>query len=267
MRTSKRTFEVDAADAFGAEPKLKRCSNEDQNKCPRESRVDLDQGNTIHTDLPCSRKKEKFKVKDSTGRVPNEDTVACSLQENCEFSFLNDKDIHETSTCGNEGLYENLKPTTSNKTTLLDCHLSRVNASMGTISGIQVPQLHKEEMPSSRSSNKNSKYILPETNGDDLVLLGDTTLAQPSFHKRKETSSIFAEPDFSLAAEKEETPSSRSSNKNNKYMLPKTNGANVDDLVLLGERTLAQPAFHKRKETSSSILAEPGISHASSNCT
>nr|GMC80006.1 43kDa postsynaptic protein [Ipomoea batatas] len=262
LRTSKRTFEVDAADAFGAEPKFKRCSYEDQNKRHLESRVDLDQGNNIHTDLLCSRKKEKLKVKDSTRRVPSEDTVACSLQENREFSFLKDKDIHETSTCGNEGLYENLMPTTSNKTTLLDCHLSTVNASMRTISGIQVPQVeNKEEMPSSRNSIKNSKYILPETNDandDDLVLLGDTTLAQPSFRKRKETPSILAEPDFSLAAEKEETPSSRSSNKNNNYILPKTNGANDDDLVLLGDTNLAQPAFHIRKETSSSILAEPG---------
>ncbi|VFQ76418.1 unnamed protein product [Cuscuta campestris] len=193
LRTSKRkTFEEDLSDAFGQENKSMRCSYKDQQKCSPVSRVGLNLASNMHTDLPHFRKKETNKAKDNTGKDTMEETVACNLQENREFSFLKQHiDIFEISTNrGNEGLHTNLKSTTGNQTSVLDCHFS--NPTVETISGVQVPQeQNKEEMLSSKSSDKSNKNLSPDTIDidDDLMILDDTSPRQASLHIRKDTSS------------------------------------------------------------------------------
>lgn len=183
------------------EPKVDRCSYENQNKAPAETEVDLCIVTGSCDDLSRPRRKRKYKSKDKS--IPNaeEDIIASSLHKNNheKDSSIRNKDgaISETSTHVHEVSYQSLHQPYDHKKAVHDNFLSRPEAVGGSLiygSG------NKDGMSGSRKFSKNSTENMPPViildDDTDLPPLDDITKRQPSFHIRKETSSpvVLAQP-------------------------------------------------------------------------
>lgn len=192
------------------EPKVDRCSYENQNKEPAETEVDLCIITGSCDDLSRPRRKRKYKCKDKS--IPNmaEDIIASSLHKNNheKDSSIRNKDegTSETSTYVHEGSYQNLHQPFDHKKAVHDSFLSRPEAVFGDTGGSLVHGSgNKDGMSGSRNCSKNSTENMPPViildDDDDLPPLDDITLHQPTFHIRKETTSpvVLAQPGLYLS--------------------------------------------------------------------
>lgn len=189
------------------EPKVDRCSYENQNKAPAETEVDLCIVTGSFDDLSRPKRKRKYKSKDKS--IPNmaEDIIASSLHKNNhekESSKRNkDGGTPETSSYVHEGSYQNLHQPFDHKKAVHDSFLSRPEAVFGATGGsLGHGSGNKDGMSASKNCSKNSKenmpsvIILDDDDDDDVPPLDDITQHQPAFHIRKETSSpvVLAKP-------------------------------------------------------------------------
>ncbi|MCD7463969.1 hypothetical protein HAX54_051840 [Datura stramonium] len=187
------------------EPKVDRCSYENQNKAPAETEVDLCIIAGSCDDLSRPRRKRKYKSKDKS--IPNmaEDIIASSLHKNNheKDSSIRKKDggTSKTSTYVHGVSYQNLQKPFDLKKAVHDSFLSTPEAVIGATGGSLVHgSENKDGMSGSRNCSKNSKENMPPViildDDTDLPPLDDVTQHWPSFHIRKETSSpvVLAQP-------------------------------------------------------------------------
>lgn len=188
------------------EPKVDRCSYENQNKAPAETEVDLCAVTGSCDDLSRARRKRKYKYKDKC--IPNsaEDIIASSLHKSNpeKDTPIRNKDggTSETSTYVHEGSYQNLHQPLDHKKSVHDSLLSRQPEAVfrATDGSLVHGSGNKDGMSCSRNCSNNIKENMPPViildDDDDLPPLDDIAQHQPTFHIRKETSSrvVLAQP-------------------------------------------------------------------------
>ncbi|KAK4354032.1 hypothetical protein RND71_026226 [Anisodus tanguticus] len=170
------------------EPKVDRCSYENQNMAPAETKADLCIFTSSCDDLSRPRRKRKCKSKDKSTLNMAEDIIPSSLHKNSheKDTSIRNKDggTSDTSTYLHEVSNQNLHQSFDHKKSVHDSFLST---------------------PGSRNCSKNTTENMPpviilDDDDTDLPPLDDITQHQPSFHIRKETSSavVLAQPGFYL---------------------------------------------------------------------
>ncbi|KAJ8529230.1 hypothetical protein K7X08_036065 [Anisodus acutangulus] len=195
LRTSKN-FEVESGKGFNKEPKVVKCSYENQKKPLAETEVHLHRVTGSGHDSGRGEKR-KLMYNDASEKDTADCMIAsCLDQDNQEKNSLqiNKYDgILETSGYVQEESNRKLNPLIDHKKAVHESILSRLKVSSGTADGTQVKVLdNKDELSGLRNRGKNSTVNMsPVTilDDDDLLPLDDFTYCQPAFHIRKGTSS------------------------------------------------------------------------------
>ncbi|XP_047269176.1 uncharacterized protein LOC107843502 isoform X5 [Capsicum annuum] len=186
------------------EPKIDRCSYENQHKAPAEAEVDLCILTGSSDDLSRPRRKRKYKFKDKSIARMTEDVIARSLLKNNheKDSSIRNKDEATSENSTHVHSYQNLHQPFDYKKAVHDSFLSRPEAvGRNLVHGSG----NKDGMSGSKNCSKNSaENMLPVIILDDdtdLPPLEDITQQQPSFHIRKETSSpvVLSQPGLHLS--------------------------------------------------------------------
>ncbi|KAM3344613.1 putative autophagy-related protein 11 isoform X1 [Capsicum galapagoense] len=186
------------------EPKIDRCSYENQHKAPAETEVDLCILTGSSDDLSRPRRKRKYKFKDKSIARMTEDVIARSLLKNNheKDSSIRNKDEATSENSTHVHSYQNLHQPFDYKKAVHDSFLSRPEAvGRNLVHGSG----NKDGMSGSKNCSKNSaENMLPVIILDDdtdLPPLEDITQQQPSFHIRKETSSpvVLSQPGLHLS--------------------------------------------------------------------
>ncbi|XP_060218528.1 uncharacterized protein LOC132645528 [Lycium barbarum] len=195
LRASKN-FEVESRKGFSKEPKVVKCSHENQKKELSETVVHLHQVTGSGHDSGRGEKR-KLMYNDASEKDTTDYMItSCLDQDNQEKnSFMVNKhgDILETSSYVHGVSNRKLNPLTDQKKSVHESVLSRLKVSSGTADGTQVKVSdNKDELSGLRNCGKNSTVnISPVTILDDdgLLPLDDFTFCEPSFNIRKESSS------------------------------------------------------------------------------
>ncbi|KAF3626512.1 putative pentatricopeptide repeat-containing protein, mitochondrial [Capsicum annuum] len=194
LRTS-ANFEIESRKGFSKEPKVVKCSYENQKREPADTVVHLHQVTGSGHD---SGRGEKRKVMCNDGS--EEDTTDCmiascldqdyreknSLQENKDGGILETfSRVHQVSN-------RKLNPLIDHKKSVHESVYSRLKRSSGTADATQAKVSdNKDELSGLKSCGKSSTVNMsPITilDDDDLLPLDDFSHCEPSFHIRKETS-------------------------------------------------------------------------------